>query len=324
MGEKFTEKFVPSFLKIVLGLTLLYFTIWKVDWNLFLQSLLSINFAWLAFAVFSVLCSLGLKVWRWSILLKYHQITISPGKIIIAYLLGLSANILFFFRGGEIVRVLELHQSGKDDIAAITTTMVIEKYLDLIMLSIIVFLVSAFLPQEILLQWKRFSPYLIGVSFLLIILVIISPRLWKLLDFQKVQNKFLRRIVNNFEVLLLSSIWMRDKVKVLKLVGISILIWVIMLSTNMILFHSISLRLGWQAAAMVLILVFLGLLPALMPGNIGPFTYFARLALLPFMVESSIAFTFAVLLYSIVTFPPLITTGILLIFPGIKRPKVEL
>ncbi len=43
-----------------------------------------------------------------------------------------------------------------------------------------------------------------------------------------------------------------------------------------------------------------------MPGNIGPFYYFARLAVLPFGINHDQAFVFAVVLHAIVTLPPLL------------------
>jgi len=70
---------------------------------------------------------------------------------------------------------------------------------------------------------------------------------------------------------------------------------------------------------LVLIFVYIGVLPALMPGNIGPFTYFAQLALLPFAVEMTSAVAFGVLLYGIVNLPPLLIAGVMLLNPKAKN-----
>jgi hypothetical protein len=89
-------------------------------------------------------------------------------------------------------------------------------------------------------------------------------------------------------------------------VWLTILIWGVMWLTNLLLFKSLGLALGGTAAGLVLISVYVGLLPALMPGNIGPFYFFARLALLPFGILSDPALVFAVVLHAIVTLPPLL------------------
>ena len=87
--------------------------------------------------------------------------------------------------------------------------------------------------------------------------------------------------------------------------------------TNLLLFKSLGIPLGGTAAGLVLILVYVGLLPALMPGNIGPFYFFARLALLPFGIIHDQAFVFAVILHAIVTLPALLGGVIgLLVRPG--------
>jgi hypothetical protein len=89
--------------------------------------------------------------------------------------------------------------------------------------------------------------------------------------------------------------------------------------TNIILFKSLSIPLGGTAAGLVLIFVYIGVLPALMPGNIGPFYYFARLALLPFGILRDQAFVYAVVLHAIVTLPPLLGGAIgLLVRPDHK------
>jgi uncharacterized membrane protein YbhN (UPF0104 family) len=99
---------------------------------------------------------------------------------------------------------------------------------------------------------------------------------------------------------------------------LSIVIWLIMGLTNGLLFTSLGLSLHWQAAGLVMILVYFGVLPALMPGNLGPFTYFAQLALLPFSVESSKVLAFAVILYVLVNLPVLLIAGVLLLIPKKK------
>jgi hypothetical protein len=78
----------------------------------------------------------------------------------------------------------------------------------------------------------------------------------------------------------------------------------------MVLFKSLKLPLGGTAAGLVLILVYVGLLPALMPGNIGPFYFFASLAVSPFGIIHDQAFVFAVVLHAIVTLPPLLCGAI--------------
>src|SRR4030042_5675893 len=110
---------------------------------------------------------------------------------------------------------------------------------------------------------------------------------------------------------------MRNPRQVFPGVLLTILIWGVMWLTNLLLFESLALPLGGTAAGLVLILVYVGLLPALLPGNIGPFYFFARLALLPFGILHDQAFVFAMILHFIVTLPPLLGGALGLLI----RPK---
>ena len=100
--------------------------------------------------------------------------------------------------------------------------------------------------------------------------------------------------------------WLRNPRQVIPALILTILIWSVMWLTNLLLFKSLGMPVDVTAAGLVLTLVYIGLFPALMPGNIGPFYFFGRLALLPFGVIQNQAFLYAVVLHAIVTLPPLL------------------
>ncbi len=100
---------------------------------------------------------------------------------------------------------------------------------------------------------------------------------------------------------------------------LTVFIWGVMWLTNLLLFNSLGLHLSGTAGGLVLVLVYIGLLPALMPGNIGPFYFFASLALLPFGIIQDQALVFAVILHALVTLSPLFC-GIIGLFLRTPRP----
>ncbi len=305
-----------TLIKFGLGLIFLFIAFWQVDWQVLKQALKHITWAWFLLATISVLVSLTLKVLRWRMLLKYHQINISLKQTISAYFIGAAVNIVLFIRGGEIIRIGWAHQPQKDDIANITATIGLEKYFDLIMLSFSLLTMSAILPSIAVDQWARLSPLLVVLSALLLIAALFGPLIWK--RFNKPDgNKGLKSRVSRQIDLLMDAIqWLRSPGKLISIIAISVFIWLVMLSTNMFLFQALKLPSNWKAAGLVLVLVYIGVLPALMPGNIGPFTYFAQLALIPFSINSTQALAFAILLFAIVTLPPLIIAGFSLLTPG--------
>jgi hypothetical protein len=141
------------------------------------------------------------------------------------------------------------------------------------------------------------------VTILLLAAIVFGPAIWKKIR----AGKFLpERVINWVDRWVQTSQWLRNPKQVFPAVLMTILIWGVMWLTNLLLFRSLGFPLGGTAAGLVLILVYVGLIPALMPGNIGPFYFFARLAVLPFGIIHDQALVFAVLLHFIVTVPALI------------------
>jgi uncharacterized membrane protein YbhN (UPF0104 family) len=141
------------------------------------------------------------------------------------------------------------------------------------------------------------------MTLLLLAAILFGPVIWGKIRARKLLPKSMIDWVDRW---VQASQWLRNPKQVFPGVFLTILIWGVMWSTNLLLFKSLDLPLGGTAAGLVLLLVYVGLLPALMPGNIGPFYFFARLALLPFGIIHDQAFVFAVVLHAIVTLPPLL------------------
>ncbi len=140
------QRHLTTAIKIALGLLLLYLAFQRVDWAVLLDALQTVSAFWLVMAVLSVLLSLGLKVWRWDLLLRNYQLRIPPARLTSAYFLGQAANILLIIRGGEVVRIAAAHQPEEDDWVEITATIAIEKYLDLLFLVLLMLAMATNLP----------------------------------------------------------------------------------------------------------------------------------------------------------------------------------
>lgn len=303
-----------NILKIIAGFAFLFLAIYHTDWKIFKSAIIHINYGLLLAAFVSVLAGLTIKVVRWSILLRNYGIKLPLYRLISAYFIGQAANIVMFIRGGEVLRIGWMHSRGKDDLIHITATVAFEKYLDLIMLVVVMMIVTPNLPNVAVERLNKLSPWLAGISFLLFAIILLCPWLWKKITLRWAFSGWPGKVQIKINQFINASLWLRKPERLLPAFSISIAIWMMMALTNILLFRALDIYPGWQASGLVLVLVYIGVLPALMPGNIGPFTYFAQLALIPFGIEPSTALAFAVLLYGIVTIPPLIIAGIMLLF----------
>lgn len=301
---------------------MLYLAFQRVDWPILLDALRSVSGLWLVIAVLSVLLSLGLKIWRWDLLLCNYQLRLPRVRLISAFFLGQAANILLVIRGGEIVRVTTAHKPGQDDWVEITATIAIEKYLDLLFLALLMLAMATNLPPLAIETLGSLYPLLITMTILLLLTVLLGPTLWRRLFPGESQTPWLAKIQRKLDQFLLASLWLRDPRKLLPSIGITLLIWGVMALTNRLVFQSLAIDLGWDAALLVLILVYIGVLPALMPGNLGPFTFFAQLALIPYAVPDELAVAFAIILYVIVTLPPLLISGLFMLLPTRLKPEI--
>jgi uncharacterized membrane protein YbhN (UPF0104 family) len=296
-------KYILIIVKVLVGLALLFLSIQGIKWENLVAGIRSANLAWLALAIIFVLLGLFLKLWRWVVFIRNYHLSSSNSRLFSAYFVGQAMNILLPLRGGELVR-LGYFAGEPKVIPEVASTIAFEKYLDLLALTLCAISVSfKFSLDNILNLRGLFLPLTSILTLLLLVIVLFGPAAW-----QKIRstNSLPGHVRDWMDLWVQSSLWLRNPRQVIPGILLTILIWGVMWLTNLVLFASFGLHLGGTAAGLVLILVYVGLLPALMPGNIGPFYFFASLALVPFGIVHDQAFIYAVVLHAIVTLPPLL------------------
>ncbi len=295
-------KSVLKVLKLVLGLALLILSVRGIQWSSLVASLRAANHSWLLLAVLSVLLSLTLKLWRWAIFLRnYHLVTGLP-RLFRSYFVGQAANIVLPFRSGELVRVAYF-AGAPQVLPQIVATIALEKYLDFLALTVSAVLVSVKFSLDNLLNLRGvFLPLAMALTLILLLVLLFAPQIWRQIRVRWYPKRFGGWMDRWLEL----NQWLSRPRQFLPGIFLTILVWIVMWLTNLLLFQSLHMPLNATAAGLVLISVYIGLLPALMPGNIGPFYFFASLALLPFGIIHSEAIAFAVILHAIVTLPPLV------------------
>jgi uncharacterized protein (TIRG00374 family) len=306
-------------LKIIIGLGLLVLALREIRLDSLWEGIRSANLTWLGLAVLSILFGLALKLWRWQILIKNYHIQFSFSRLFSAYFVGQATNILLPFRAGELVRIGYFVEE-KAVIPEAISTVIIEKYLDLTALAVATLIVSYSVSLENILNLQVWLLPLTGVlTVLLYIVMLFGNSIWK-----KVKDwNYLPKVFSDWiDRWVQASQWLRRPQRIIPMFLLTIVIWGVMWLTNLLLFKSLGLALGGVAGGLVLVLVYIGLFPALMPGNIGPFYFFASLAITPFGIVRAQAIVFAVILHAIVTIPPLVSGGIGLLLHTPRPQKI--
>jgi len=315
-----------NLLRVVIGMALLVVSLWGINWTQLKESLAQINPVWILFVVGSVVLSLGLKIARSFVFLKNFDLQISLPRVTRAFLLGQAVNILLPSRGGDVVRVGYLSADQPRNVAQVGAAIAFEKFLDLVALTIVALGVSAYLPAERV-SWLRrvLLPLSIMGSLGLMSFLFVAPKVWESLC-EKVPPSAPHWVVKTVEWgdrFVKNSQWIKDPRYLYPAVMMTTLVWGAMWMTNILLFQGLHLNLPIVAGGLVIVLVYVGVLPALMPGNVGPFYFFAQLGVAPFGVPAENAVAFAILLHAVVTLVPLVAAAISLMLSVDLRVQLK-
>jgi uncharacterized membrane protein YbhN (UPF0104 family) len=299
-----------------IGLLLLVLALRQVDFGGLATSLRATDFGWLLLTLCAVLAGIGLKAVRWGMLLGPVCPEKTPWEILGALLSGQAANILLPFRGGEVVRAAAVVAPTDGRAGAVLVGIGVEKALDFLALSLAAALTVPLMPTGVASSaWARALAAGLALLGAVLAVVLFWRRGWErvrslasalpVAPRDRVQ-RWLESASLNLERFAASG--SRGMVLVLTAV-----IWLVMLSTNLALLRALGLDAEPGPAALVLIAVHLSLMPALMPGNLGPFYAAVELGLSPFGVPLEIAALYAIVLHALVTLPPLAGAGLYLI-----------
>lgn len=321
--EGFFKKCLQG-LRFCIGLALLYWALKGANWVDLKEVVLTANLSWLLIALALVLASTFLKIVRWFVLLKNYGLSRSTFRVARAFLVGQAANILLPFRGGEVIRAGMLAQADVVQTSQIISTIMIEKSLDLFALTLVTLAVLPYL------QVISNRPIIRGLVFfsvlalvLLILFMMVSFKFWPMI--KRYINHRPRHwktwLSEKIDQFVASSYWMRDMKKVLPAMGLTLGIWVLMWLINLPVFRSVNLPAYPILGLFILVLVYIGLIPAMTPGNIAPFYFFAQLGLVTFKVPQDQALAFAILLHAVVTLPVLLLGGISLLIQNRGKEK---
>lgn len=307
-------------LRLLLGVLLLVLALRQIDWQAVGKALAQVNPGWLLLALLSFLVTQLIKIMRWGWL---AGLPLRPwlARLSAAFFFGQAANILLPVRGGEVIRLGWLSASSKADHSLTISAgaaLVLEKYLDMLALLVLLALLLPVLPADLLARTQNWLlPVGIAASILILGSLWLVPLLWRMIR-SVLQVRF------GWNTACIES-WLerlsalRSARALLPSAAATLLIWLIMWFTNLLVLRALHLTVTLPGAALSLALIYAGLIPAVMPGNFGPFYFFAMLGLAPYGISTGGQAAFAILLHALVTLPPLLISGGLLLAPRLGK-----
>lgn len=262
------------------------------------------RFIWLAL-VSVALNTLG-KAVRWKYLIGPAGHKLHLFKVLSVLLAGQMLNTLYPVRIGDFSRIYVMGGMGPGRVFTMGTV-IIEKFLDMIAYFLLFLCLFILIPFP---GWLNSSIYglivlTLGLSFLVFIIARQRTRLARLVKYALRWFPVQMRpqimgyvdsglssldIFNNQRVLLILAFW-------------SAFVWGTAILNNYLVLLAFNIRLPLTAPLLLLIGLQAGISVSTVPGTIGLFEYICVLALSVFQIDRTFAFSYGILLHSIVFIP---------------------
>jgi len=196
--------FVKSLLLLAVGLGLLLFAFRGMDVKKILQQSLHANIFWVLVSVTFSIMAIVSRAYRWNLLIESTGHSSPLIKTIYAVMIGYFAN-LAFPRLGEVTRCGSLSKAENIPFTGLLGTVIVERVVDLVSLFACLLLAAIieydrlgnFLHENITkpimdkLMLLISSPIFIGVSFLLLVIIVVAVnRYWRRSKEKQKKSKF--------------------------------------------------------------------------------------------------------------------------------------
>lgn len=312
---------------MVLGLVCLWLAARDVSWVEVARALQTADYQLLALAGAVVLAATGIRAWSWRHIYGPTPRPIGFTRAWRILLVAQFLNIGVPARAGDIARVYLIGEAGRFSKTAAATSLLIEKFFDMIALLLMLFLVATQTDLPPMLDRAASGLAVVTIAFALLMVASawnadrLVPRLSRRMEGAP---RWVRR---GLELL----VTVLDSVRVLRHWREALAIqagylggWVALGVATYLVLVAVGLGLPLVAALVVLGVVQLGTAVPSTPGKVGVFQVLSVLALAPFGVPREVAFTYGVLLHFVSYVPVMVLggVGLWLELPGLRRAGV--
>lgn len=285
------------------------------------------DYRFVALALVLVFVSPLARAARWRLLYHPDQKGLSCFRLAEVLLIGQMLNIVVPARLGEVARIYFVGKTEGRSRSRTLGTIAVEKWLDILMLLLLVLLIPIFVSLPPWFRDSRVNLAVFATAFLGVALTL-SYGKDRLLTLVESVSRFLpegwRARIHQSTRLALGSLdvlrspWVR-----LKLQGCSLFIWILSILVNYLVFLALGLPLPFVAALFLVIVLEVGVAVPSVPGKLGIFHYLCTLALGVFGLEKGAALGYAVLLYFVVFAPPSLLGALFLCWESVHGRQVR-
>jgi glycosyltransferase 2 family protein len=294
-----------SWVSLLVGLAfsavLAYLAVRTVRWSEVLQAFQRVEYRYLALAAVGVALMNGLRAWRLIVIL--HPVKwVRPWPAFCYTCIGFLAILVIPFRIGELARPLLLAQHERVPFATGLAAVAVERCLDGLAFAGLVVLLAPWLPLP---GWAVPVGALMGVGYLMLLAMVVwawrrrescvpvVTRIGQWLSPTRghAVGEALRRFLDGLTFL-------PDVRAVGAAVLLSAALWLVGIGVTYVGFFALGLALPVVAAAVLQILITVGVLLPAAPGALGTFQFFTVMGLGLFGVGEGLALTYAIVVHA--------------------------
>lgn len=230
-----------------------------------------------------------------------------------SYLVGVFSNLVLPFKLGDVAQGYSLSKRQELSKISVVSAVLVQRIFEVTSLMLIMVFVGFVFSFPLLFQRRTLVLgilLLFGISGLLL-LYRMRVRVIKSIEItiSRVSPKLGKVVASSLEQVLQGTKVINNLSDVSKIMTLSLLSWAVQISMVRLTAEALQISIDIVASAVVLLIINLGLVIPLAPGNIGTFQFFSILALSIFSVSKSKALTFSVIFQVIQGVPVIIGGG---------------
>jgi uncharacterized protein (TIRG00374 family) len=288
------------------------------------QSLGKTNLAQVIVAVLFLFLSFWVRAWRW----RYLLLSLKPVPIMPLFrytMIGFMGNYLLPLHAGEVVRAVSIAKSQNISRSSALGSIALERVLDGITLSIIMFPLIAVLDLP---TWLvRLNGVFFGVCVVGLAVVTLSALrgctdIWLKWLLRFLPQRVASRLDWTADLFFQGMVGLNRLGVLLPVSFLSLLCWSLHGMYYFLLFEALDLNLSFRAALVLQAVIGIGVILPAGPGYVGNFEYATVLGLALFGIAKEEAFGYSLLAHSFQFFP-VVFVGLLFAFRGGFWRRVE-
>lgn len=308
------------FLGIILSLSLIVFLLIKVDIHEVFNVLENFNIYILFLLLLLYFVSMTIRCIRWQLLIN-QQGSIPFSNVLKALLIGYMINNLIPAKVGELARVEYLKQKDGFNRSFILGTVIIERFIDLILV-IIILLLSVMFSQtvkKIFISNQWIIYFILLFCFIVVYLMLQPSILFYLIKIMpaKLKEKY-KTVISSLS----SAIDFIKDIKLLAKISLmTFLIWSLTILSSFIILYGLNILLPFYAYFFIVAAGVLGFIIPSTSGSIGVYHAIATGVVMIFMVESEKALTYAIISHAYDFFPNILFGSVTFAVSVLKKSK---